>query len=184
MKLKKICISGSCLALCMLLPLLTGQIPKIGNVLSPMHIPVLLCGLLCGGIYGAVIGFIAPFLRFLLFGMPPFPMGIAMSFELMTYGIISGAIYKMLSKRTIDIYISLIGAMIIGRIVWGVTRFIMTIAFGIEFSFQMFIAGAFITAIPGIIAHILIIPPIVISCQKANLLSEHNKSQLSVEENE
>ena len=30
------------------LPFLTGQIPQIGAMLSPMHIPVLLCGFLCG----------------------------------------------------------------------------------------------------------------------------------------
>lgn len=176
---KKICIAGLCLAMCMLLPFLTGQIPKIGNALSPMHIPVLICGLLCGPVLGAIIGFTAPLIRFLIFGMPPiFPIGIAMAFELMAYGMISGIIYSNLTKKTSNIYVALISAMIIGRIVWGITRFIMAIAFGVEFSFQIFMSGAFITAIPGIIIHILIIPPIVIACQKADSILESNKSKL------
>ena len=96
MRTKKLCIAGICLTLCMLLPFLTGQIPQIGNALSPMHIPVLLCGMLCGGIYGAIVGFIAPILRFMLFGMPPiFPIGIAMAFELAAYGMASGVIYRV-----------------------------------------------------------------------------------------
>ena len=38
--LKKLVFAALCLALCMVLPLLTGQIPQIGKALSPMHIPV------------------------------------------------------------------------------------------------------------------------------------------------
>ena len=48
--LKRMIYAALCLALCMVLPLLTGQIPEIGKRLSPMHIPVFLCGFLCGGV--------------------------------------------------------------------------------------------------------------------------------------
>lgn len=181
MKTKKLCIAGICLTLCMLLPFLTGQIPQIGSVLSPMHIPVLLCGMLCGGTYGALIGFIAPILRFILFGMPPiFPIGIAMAFELAAYGMASGVIYRALPKKAINIYISLISAMLVGRVVWGIARFIMALAFGIEFSLQMFLSGAFITAIPGIICHILVIPILVMACQKAGAILKANEQEIKV----
>lgn len=40
--------AGAALALCLVLPFLTGQIPQIGSALCPMHIPVLLAGFLCG----------------------------------------------------------------------------------------------------------------------------------------
>ncbi|MBR0138522.1 MAG: ECF transporter S component [Erysipelotrichaceae bacterium] len=84
--LLKLTIAAMMLALAMLLPFITGQIPQIGNALSPMHIPALLCGFFCGPALGALVGFIAPLLRFALFGMPPImPMGIAMAFELATY---------------------------------------------------------------------------------------------------
>ena len=39
---KKLVFAALCLALCIVLPFLTGQIPQIGSMLSPMHIPVLL----------------------------------------------------------------------------------------------------------------------------------------------
>ena len=98
---KKLVYSALCLALCMVLPFLTGQIPEIGSALSPMHIPVLLCGFICGGPWGMVVGLTAPLLRFALFGMPPlFPTGLAMAFELAAYGLFSGLLYKWLPKRT------------------------------------------------------------------------------------
>ena len=159
-----------CLALCMVLPFLTGQIQQIGNALCPMHIPVLLCGFLCGWPYAVVVGVIAPVLRFFLFGMPPlFPVGVAMCFELAAYGFFAGILYKRLPKKPINIYISLIGAMLLGRVVWGITRFVMAVLFHVEFSFVLFIAGGFVTAIPGIICHIILIPIIVFALEKASL---------------
>ena len=56
---KKLVYSAICLALCLVLPFLTGQIPEVGSMLLPMHLPVLLCGFLCGGPWGAAVGFIA-----------------------------------------------------------------------------------------------------------------------------
>ena len=86
---KKLAYAALFLALCLVLPMLTGQIPRIGSMLLPMHIPVLLCGLVCGWQYGAAVGFVAPLLRSVLFGMPPmYPVAIAMAFELLTYGLV------------------------------------------------------------------------------------------------
>ena len=83
----KLVVAALCLALCLVLPFITGQIREIGNMLCPMHLPVLLCGFLCGWPYGLAIGFIAPLLRSVLFGMPPlFPTALAMAFELAGYG--------------------------------------------------------------------------------------------------
>ena len=86
-----------CLALCMVLPFLTGQIPEVGSMLCPMHIPVLLAGFLCGPWWAMAVGAVAPLLRFFLFGMPPlFPTGLAMCFELAAYGLASGLLYRLL----------------------------------------------------------------------------------------
>lgn len=168
---KKITLSGVFLALCMVLPFITGGIPKIGNVLSPMHIPVLLCGFVCGGPYGLLVGFIAPILRFALFGMPPlFPIGLSMAFELASYGLICGILYKKLPKKLPYIYVTLITAMIAGRFVWGFVRFIFARLLSIDFSMNMFVNAAFITAIPGIICHIIIVPIVVVALKKARLL--------------
>lgn len=173
LNVRRMIYAAICLALCMVLPFLTGQIQQLGNALCPMHIPVLLCGFLCGAPYAVVVGAVAPILRFFLFGMPVlFPMGTAMSFELAAYGLLAGLLYRKLPKKPINIYIALLTAMLGGRIVWGIVRFAMTLLFGVEFSVAMFVSGAFLTAIPGIICHIILIPVIVLALQKAGLMIE------------
>ena len=172
-KTKKLTLSGVCLALCLVLPFLTGQIPEIGSALSPMHIPVLLCGFICGWPYALAVGFIAPLLRFALFGMPPiFPTGISMAFELAAYGVLAAVFYRKLPRKTANIYVSLILAMLGGRIVWGLVRTIMALLFHVEFGFSMFLTAGFITAIPGIICHIVLIPLIVIGLRRAHLIED------------
>jgi len=161
--LRDLIIAAVCLALCMLLPLLTGQIPQIGMALAPMHIPVLLCAFFCGPYYAIIIGAAAPLLRFMIFGMPPiFPMGAAMCVELAVYGLMAGILYMMLPKRKINVFVSLIAAMVCGRVFWGGAMAIFSGAAGNTFTWQMFMAGAFTNAIPGIILHVILIPAIVI----------------------
>ena len=167
----KLVYSAVCIALAMVLPLLTAQIPQIGKALNPMHIPVLLCGFLCGWPWGLVVGAISPVLRSFIFGMPAlFPDACAMAFELAAYGFLSGLLYKLFPKKTGYIYCTLILSMIGGRIVWGVARFVFSKIAGAQFSFAMFLAGGFTNAIPGIILHIVLIPLIVIALKKAKLV--------------
>ena len=124
---------------------------------SLMHIPVFLCGFICGWPYGLTVGFIAPLLRNILFGMPPFPKNIAMAFELAIYGLVVGFLYKRLPKTFPCLYISLLVAMLCGRLVWGLVMFLMIDGF----TLSAFWASAFANAIPGIICHILLVPPLV-----------------------
>ena len=167
-RIQKLAIAALCLALCMVLPFLTGQIPEIGSMLCPMHIPVLLCGFLCGPAWAVVVGATAPLLRFVLFGMPPlFPTGVAMCVELATYGAVSGILYQLLPKKPVNIYVSLIVAMLAGRIVWGIVQVVLMGLQGSSFTWTAFIASAFTQAIPGIILHIVLIPLIVLALQKA-----------------
>ena len=157
MNLKKLTLSALFLALGMVLPFLTGQIPQIGSMLLPMHFPAFLCGMICGWQYGAIVGFIMPLLRFALFNMPPiFPTGIAMVFELATYGAISGLLLKNDTTNIKKIYFSLIIAMLVGRVAWGIISYILT-----QISLEIFITSGFISAIPGIIIQLLTIPFIV-----------------------
>ena len=156
------------LALAMLLPFITGQIPEIGNMLCPMHIPVLLCGFICGPVYGFTVGAVAPLLRLALFGMPPLmPNGIAMCFELATYGLVAGLLDKALPKKPLFLYGSLIVSMLAGRVVWGAARTVLLGVAKVPFGAGAFISGALITAIPGIILHIVLIPPVVMIIRKA-----------------
>lgn len=155
------------LALAMLLPFLTGQIPEIGSMLCPMHIPVLLCGFFCGPIYGAAVGAAAPLLRFALFGMPPMPAGIAMMFELAAYGLAVGILHRLLPKKPWAIYVSLLSAMAAGRIVWAGARMVLYGMGKMPFGWEIFLSGAFFTAIPGIVLQIVLIPILVLVIQKA-----------------
>ena len=167
-RIQKLVLSAICLALCMVLPFLTGQIPEIGSMLSPMHIPVLLCGFITGPLWAAAVGLIAPVLRFALFGMPPlFPTGAAMCFELAVYGLVSGALYMRLPRRASSIYISLITAMLLGRIAWGAVRVVLSGLSGSAFTWAAFMAGAFTSAVPGILLHIALIPVIVLALERA-----------------
>jgi thiamine transporter ThiT len=171
-QLVRLLLSAMFLALCLVLPFLTGQIPEIGAALSPMHIPVLICGFVCGWPYAALVGFIAPLLRSMMFGMPPFPaVALPMAFELMAYGFFSGLIYKLLKKTTINVYVTLISAMMLGRVVWGIAKYIFALLSGSAFTFQMFLAGGFIEAVPALILHIVLIPIIIIALKKAKLIS-------------
>ena len=169
-QIRKLTYSAVCLALCMILPFLTGQIPQIGSALCPMHIPVLLAGFLCGPWWAMAVGAVAPLLRFALFGMPPlFPTGAAMCFELAGYGLVSGLLYTRLPKCTANIYVSLISAMLLGRIVWGCSMALLLGGSEAPFTWAAFLAGAFANAVPGIIVHILLIPLIVLALKKARI---------------
>ena len=155
------------LALAFVMPFLTGQIPQIGSMLCPMHIPVLLCGFVCGAPWGLLVGFIAPLLRSLTLGMPPlFPTAVAMAFELAVYGFVAGLLYKKLPKKPWAIYVSLLVAMVAGRIVWGVVQLACMGFDTSSFGISAFWAGAVTNAIPGIILQIVLIPFIVMFLEK------------------
>ena len=171
---QKLTIAAVCLALCMLLPLLTGQIPTIGSMLSPMHIPVYICAFLAGPLYGGLVGAIAPLLRNLIFGMPPFyPVAIAMAFELCAYGIVAGLIYKLSKKHmklNESVYLTLIIAMVIGRIVYGGAMYVLLMIKNNSYTFEAFINATVLSGIPGIVLHILIVPPVVLATERSGIL--------------
>lgn len=169
---KKLALSAMFLALAFLMPFLTGQIPEIGSMLCPMHIPVIICGFICGAPYGLAVGFIAPLLRSALLGMPPlFPVAFAMAFELAVYGFVSGFLYQALPRKKLSIFISLIAAMLSGRIVWGLVQFFCLGLNASKFGFAEFWAGAVANALPGIILQIVLIPLIIAMLEKAKILT-------------
>ena len=172
---KRLSFAAMFLAIGLVLPtLVTGHIPEIGRMLLPMHLPVLLCGLICGRKCGLMVGFVLPFMRSMFFGLPVlFPMGISMAFELATYGFVIGLIYHSAAKQnTFAVLRSLIIAMIAGRVVWGT---FMALLIGLSgsgvFTFQLFIGGALINAIPGIILQLVLVPSIMLALNRAGLLT-------------
>ena len=167
---RKLTYSALYLAIALVLPFITGQIPEIGAMLSPMHIPVLLCGFVCGWQWGMAVGLVAPLLRSALFGMPAlYPAAVAMTFELAAYGALSGLLYRLLPRKPWSVYVSLIVSMIGGRLVWGGARYVLAGLSGSEFPLSAFFAGAVLNAIPGIILHIVLIPVLVLVLERAGL---------------
>ena len=165
--LLRLMISSCFLALALVLPLLTGQIKQIGNMLCPMHLPVLLCGYLCGPVWGMVVGLVAPLLRFVIFGMPLImPSGLGMAAELATYGLTVGLLRYWLrplaakgrSGVVLSCYISLVSAMVTGRLVWGLARYLLSGLSGSAFPLSAFWAGAVLNAIPGIVLQLILFP--------------------------
>lgn len=173
--IKFLVLSALFLALGIVLPFFTGQIPEIGSMLLPMHLPVLLCGFVCGWPYGLAIGFITPLLRSLLFSMPPmFPKAVAMAFELSAYGTLAGLFYRILPlKKTTRIYLSLIGAMLGGRIVYGLVCIPLMGIAKVPYSFSIFFASSFTEALPGIVIQLLLIPALLLALHKTHLVEEN-----------
>lgn len=169
-------LSAMFLAIGLVLPFFTGQIPQIGNLLLPMHIPVLLCGLICGWQYGLGVGFILPLLRSMIFQRPQlYPTALAMAFELATYGLVIGLLYWRTRRQNItSLYGSMILSMLAGRAVWGIVQIILL---GSAFTWQLFMAGAFLNAIPGIILQLILIPGIMAALNRAGLIKFSGSKQ-------
>ena len=161
-RLLKMVLSALFLALAYVMPFLTGQVPEIGSKLCPLHLPVLLCGFICGPMWGAIVGFIAPLLRSLTMGVPVlFPKAVCMAFEIAAYGAVTGLMHRWLPRKKPYIYVSLLSAMVVGRLIWGAAMYVCMGIKGGAFTLAAFVAGAFTNAIPGIIVQIVLIPILV-----------------------
>jgi len=172
MPTKKLSITAMLFAVGLVLPFLTGQIPQIGSMLLPLHIPVFLCGLICGWRYGLFLGFALPLVRSLLFTMPPmYPTALAMAFELASYGLICGLVYNKEGYYCIrSLYRSLLLAMAGGRVVWGFAMIALLGIKGNVFTWQAFLAGSLLNAVPGIVLQLVLIPALMLALNKTGLL--------------
>lgn len=154
--------AGLLLALAIVLPMGLHAILGSGGgqMFLPMHLPVFLSGLLVGPIYGAIIGAIAPALSYLLTGMPPMFNAIMprMVFELAAYGFFSGVLYQV-TKR--NVFISLLGSMIAGRIVLGIAAWVAVKAFGFELSPIATVVASVVSGWPGLISQMFLVPLVV-----------------------
>lgn len=175
---RKLCFAALLLALGWILPLLTGQNRDLGNMLSLIHIPAYLGGFLLGPWYGVLLGFMIPLSRSALFGMPVlYPRALCMAFEMAAYGGICGGLYHIFSKnrkikKIVNIYISMIPAMLLGRVVWGAGRAACGLFSAEPFTWSVFIAGGFVTAWPGMIAQLTLIPVLVMTLEKTKLFRD------------
>lgn len=179
---KNLTLSAMFLATGLVLPLLTGQIQQIGNMLLPMHLPVFLCALVCGWKYGLPMAFVLPILRSVIFGMPPmYPTAIAMAFELATYALVAGFLYeKSPWQCTRALYRCMLIALVAGRVTWGSVQVALLSLCGNMFTVQAFIGGALLNAIPGIILQLILVPTIMVALDRTKLVPfKHTAKQIS-----
>lgn len=170
--LRKTIITAICMALCVVLPIAFHAIPNGGTLFSPMHLPVLMCGLMCGWQYGLLCGVFGPMLSSFITGMPGMGYLPTMMLELALYGFISGLLINLIhtNKKTADIYISLLAAMLIGRVITGIVRaFIFAPG---SMTLQAWAVGYFVSCLPGIILQLVIIPILYHALNRAKLLPE------------
>ncbi|HHY77174.1 MAG TPA: ECF transporter S component [Clostridiales bacterium] len=163
----KLVLAGLFTAMGVVLPTIFHTFSLSGSVFLPMHIPVLLCGLVCGWSYGLASGILVPLISSFVTGMPPlYPVAVSMALELATYG----AVFGRQSRKSNNIFASLISAMLSGRAVLGIANVILLSLSGKAYTWSMFISGAFITALPGIIIQLILIPLIYKTLEKSNFL--------------
>ncbi len=168
---RKMVFSALCAALCVVLPLLFHVIPDAGAIFLPMHIPVLLCGMMCGWPYGLSCGLLGPLLSSLLTKMPPMAVLPGMMIECAVYGAVSGLLMQLLQNRTLTVrlYGSLIPAMLLGRIVSGIAK---ALIFTPGLSFSAWVTASFVTALPGIITQLILLPMLLYALMRAHLIPQ------------
>ncbi len=169
---KKSIITAVCIALCYVIPLMFHGIQNAGNIFCPMHIPVFICGLICGWQYGLLCGIAGPALSSALSGMPPVAILPSMMVELAAYGTASGLMMKLVRTKSTyaDLYISLIVAIVCGRVLAGLAKALI-FARG-SYSMSAWIAGSVVTSWPGTVIQLVFIPTIVFALMKSHLIPE------------
>lgn len=168
---KRTVLAALCAALCVVLPIAFHAIPNAGSIFLPMHIPVLLCGMVCGWPYGLICGLMGPALSSLLTMMPPPAILPSMMVECAVYGMVSGLMLKFVrtGKTAWDLYIALVAAMLAGRVVAGVAK---ALIFSPDITMSVWIAGSFVTALPGILVQLVAIPLLVQLLMKTRQIPE------------
>ena len=167
--IKRLTLAALCTALCVVLPIAFHVIPNAGSVMLPMHIPVLLCGLVCGWQYGLICGCVGPLLSSILTGMPPAAFLPSMMVECGMYGCVGGLMMERVRTGSLyrDLYISLIVAMLSGRVLSGIAK---AMIFAPGTSFAAWATASFVTALPGISIQLILLPTLVVALTKATLI--------------
>ena len=169
---KKSIITAVCIALCYALPLLFHGIQGAGNIFSPMHIPVFICGLVCGWQFGLLCGLAGPALSAAMTGMPAAAALPPMMIELAVYGLVTGLLMKVIrTKSTVaDLYICLVLAIIAGRAMSAVTKALI-FAKG-SFALSTWVTGSLLVSWPGILIQLIFVPTVVYALMKAHLIPQ------------
>lgn len=168
---KKLCVCALCVALCCVLPPALHAL-GLGQALSPLHFPVLLCALVCGWSYGGLCGLAGPLLSCLINAMPGPAQLVHMVPELMVYGVAAGLLFwSIRTGRTYaDLYLALVPAMVLGRVVGGLVQAAVYLSGAKGYSLTMWVSGYFVGTLPGIVIQLVLIPAIYLLLERARFI--------------
>lgn len=176
--IKRLVTTAVCVALCVVLPMVFHAFPGGGNVFLPMHIPVLLCGLMCSWPYGLACGLLGPALSSLITGMPPAAILPSMMVECAVYGCVSGAMMEIIRTKKVylDLYISMVIAMLAGRVIAGLAKSLIFTPGVAPFAW---VTTSLVEGIPGIVIQLVLLPTLVFALMKARLIPQRYPKELS-----
>ncbi len=177
---KRMVYTAICAALCVVLPMAFHAVQNAGSIFLPMHIPVLLCGLICSWPYGFVCGLLGPLLSSLLTGMPPAAMLPSMMIECCCYGCVTGLMMRFVrtGKPLADLYISMVTAMVAGRVLAGIAKSLIFSPGTAPFAW---VTTSLVAGIPGIVIQLVLIPLVVFTLNKARLIPSRYPRGVSFE---
>jgi hypothetical protein len=108
---------------------------------------------------------LAPPLSHLMTGLPPSYAVPLMSLELPAYGLIAGLTYQRLK---LNIYVSLLSAMIVGRLMFGLGLFVLGMFMELPYGPAVFFsaAGPIVSGLPGIVLQLFLVPLVVAAVKR------------------
>ena len=171
--IKRLVLTAMFIALCVVLPMAFHSIPNAGQVILPMHIPVLLCGMVCGSGYGFVCGLLGPMLSSFITGMPPAAIMPSMMVECAAYGCVTGLMMKYVrtGRPVADLYISMITAMVLGRVISGLVKSLILSPGTAPFAW---VTTSLVAGIPGIIIQLVLMPVVIMALTRARQIPKRS----------
>ena len=143
-------LSGIGIALPRIFHVLAGA--NAGQVFLPMHIAVLIAALTFGAISASIVAGSSVVFSYFLTGMPTIARLPYMLIELVIYAVLLGVLNKKFNS-----YISLIGTIVLGRILYSGILFASINVFGLP-TYGISVIQSIITGIPGIAVQLICVP--------------------------
>lgn len=166
-QVRKIVLSSAFIAFGVVLPVAFHFTGIAGSIFLPMHIPVLIAGLFLGAKAGLVVGVFTPIVSSLTTGMPALlPVMPAMTAELGAFGLFGGYYYK---TRKAPLLVSLLLAMILGRLVSLVTNYGLVLFLNLGIDPIYYFVASIVKGLPGIIIQFMTVPFFIKKLEAAGL---------------
>lgn len=140
-----------------------GVEKAIGEIILPMHFPVILVGVLAGPYAGLITGLMGPLASSLLIGMPAMVKLPFMMIELGVYGLVAG----LIRNTRLNMVLKVLIAQLAGRVIRALAIIIAVSGFGNPNLEIAAIIPGYVKGIIGIALELALIPLIMWGINKA-----------------